>query len=132
MTLAFNEEQSGGRVVDQDDRQVVSQATGQGKTLLFAPINTAASGQTQLVAAAATGLKIKVASYVVIAGGTVSVKFQSGNTDLTGPMPFVANSGVVAPGQVSSHWFETAANTALNINLGSAVQVSGHVGYFIE
>lgn len=132
MTLSVNEVYSGGDVRDQDDRMVVSGATGQGKNLQFVPINTNTAGASQLIAAPGANLKIKVASYVVVAANAVTVKFQSGTTDLTGAMPFVANSGVVAPGQTSSHWFETAANQALNINLGSAIQVSGHLGYFIE
>lgn len=106
--------------------------TGQGKTLLFGKITTAASGATALVAAAGAGLKIKVVHYVLVAGGTVNVKFQSASTDLTGAMPFVANTGVSVAGQASSHVLETAANEALNLNLSAAIQVSGEFSYFVE
>jgi hypothetical protein len=35
-------------------------------------------------------------------------------------------------GQAQSHYFETAANTILNINLSAAVQVDGWIAYFTE
>lgn len=119
-------------ILNQDNRYAHGLATGQGKTLQFAPISTAASGATQLVAAPGGSLQVKVVSYVIVAASAVSAKFQSATTDLTGAMPLAANGGVVAAGQPSSHWFECAANQALNINLSGAVQVSGHVGYFVE
>lgn len=109
----------------------VNQTTGQGKTLLFASISTAASGATQLVAADATR-KIKVVGYTVVCAAAVTVKFQSAAVDLTGAMPFAANGGAAPTGQPSAHLFETAVNAALNINLGGAVQVSGHLAYFLE
>lgn len=132
MTLATTENYSGGQVRDADERAVMAGATGQGKVLQFALVNTAAAGATQLVAAQAAGVKIKVVSYVLVAGAAVTVKFQSAAVDLTGAMAFAANGGVSAVGQPSAHLLETAAATALNINLGGAVQVSGHISYFVE
>lgn len=129
--MAAVEERSPGGVINQDGRVMTGVGTGQGKNLQFASISTAASGATQLVAAQA-GLQIKVVSYVLIASGAVTAKFQSGSTDLTGAMSLAANGGAVVLGQPSSHLFETAVNTALNINLGGAVQVSGHISYFTE
>ena len=131
MALSIYEEESGGQVRDQDSRQVVAFATAGGKPLQFASISTAASGATQLVAAQGGALKIKVVSYVIVASSAVSAKFQSSSTDLTGAMSLAASGGVAAPSG-SSHWFETAANQALNINLSGAVQVSGHLGFFVE
>ena len=132
MALAATEEYTGGFIRNGDMRPMLGTATAQGKLLQFAPISVSASGQTALVNAPGTNLVIYVVSYVFVASSAVSVKFQSGNTDLTGAMSCAANSGVVAMGQPSSHLFQTAANTALNINLGGAVQVSGHLAYFIE
>ena len=122
----------GGYVHDGDGRLLAGVATGGGRTLQFAAINVGASGQTALVAAQGTGLKVKVVSYVLVAGGTVTAQFQSGSTALTGAMSLVAASGVSCTGKVDAHLFETAANTALNINLGGAIQVSGHLAYFVE
>ena len=108
--------------------------TGQGRSLLFASISAASSGNNTLVAAAAAGLKIKVVSYVIVADGAVTATFQSGagGTALSGAMSLAANGGVSAVGQVSSHLMETAAATLLNLSLGSAVGVRGHLSYFLE
>lgn len=131
MALSASEVSSGGFVRDLDGRLITGSATGQGRGLLFLSISTAAAGQTLLVAANAT-LKIKVVSYVIVASAAVTVKFQSGNTDLTGAMALAANGGISAVGQPSAHVLETIVNNALNINLGGAVQVSGHLSYFLE
>jgi hypothetical protein len=130
VTVAATEERAPGGIVDADGRQAVGIATGQGKNLQFAPISTAASGATQLVAAQGGALKIKVVSYVLVASSAVTVKFQQGSTDVTGAMSLAANGGIVVASV--AHMFETAANAALNINLGGAVQVSGHIAYFVE
>ena len=102
-------------------------------TIQFAKVDTAASGDTQIVAAV-TGKKIKLLSCKLISNGTVSIKWRSGTTDLEGANPLVANSGYVlpasSPGQ--GHYLETAVNTALNINLSGATQVSGHISYYTE
>lgn len=99
----------------------------------FAVVSASSSGDNQIVAAV-SGAKIKVLSAVLVSSGTVSVKWRSGTTDISGAMPFVANSGVAlaasSPGQ--GHYFETAVNTALNINLGGAVSVFGHITYYEE
>lgn len=100
--------------------------------LQYAKIDTAASGNTALVAAAGTGKKIVVRNYLLIASAAVSVKFRSANTDLTGAMALSANGGASAAGHPEVGWFETAANEALNINLSAAQQVSGHVSYTVE
>jgi len=104
-----------------------------GNTILFAKVDTASSGDTQIVAADATK-KIKLLSCKLISNGTVSVKWRSGTTDLEGASPLVANSGYVlpasSPGQ--GHYLETAVSSALNINLSGAVQVSGHISYYLE
>jgi hypothetical protein len=102
------------------------------QTILFTSVNTTASGDTQLVAADGTK-KIKVLNYVLVVAGTTNVKFRSATTDITGAMPFVANSGAASPAGTVSGWlFETAVNQALNINLSAGVQVSGHLSYFLE
>lgn len=102
-------------------------------TILFAPVSVSSSGDNQIVAAVASK-KIKVLSCKLVAGGAVSVKWRNGTTDLEGGNSLVANSGYVlpasSPGQ--GHYLETDINTALNLNLSSAVQVSGHISYYTE
>jgi len=101
----------------------------------FVGINTAVSGQGALVAAV-VGRKIRVINYGIIASGAVTVKFQSASTDLTGAMSIAANGGISASGTALGPngffgLFETASGEALNINLGGAIQVSGHLGYVV-
>lgn len=132
MTIQATEQrESGLGFVDSDGRPAYGLATGQGKVLQFASISTAASGATTLVAAQGAGLKIKVVSYAVVASGAVTVQF-TGTGNLTGAMSLAANGGLVVAGQPSAHLFETAANALLAIVLGGAVQVSGHLAYFVE
>ena len=135
MALTAQEEQSGGWVRDLDGRLVVAGASADAlgaNGLQYLSISTAASGQTALVAAQGSGLKIKVVSYVVVAAGAVTVQFQSASTGLTGVMSLAANGGLVVMSQNGTPVFETAANAALNLNLGGAVQVSGHLAYFVQ
>ena len=94
----------------------------------FAAIAASSSGDNTLVAAV-TGKKIRAIKYVLVAAGTVSVKFKSGaGTDLTGAMPAAANS--VIPGDYCPvGQFESAAGSALVLNLSGAVAVTGHLTY---
>lgn len=95
-------------------------------------IDTSSSGDNTLQAAD-TNRRIRVYSYVIVAGGTVSVKWKSGSTDLSGAMPLVANGGISAHSPGSAGAFvpllQTAANEALVLNLSGAVQVSGHYSW---
>jgi hypothetical protein len=102
-----------------------------GKTLLSAPINVSASGDTTIVAAQA-GKKITVYHYIFIAAAAVSVTWKDGAAALSGAMPAGANGGA-APGTTPPAFlFQGSTNTALVLNLGGAVQVSGHVSYWLE
>lgn len=93
-----------------------------------AAIDVSTSGDTALVAAVATK-RICPVAILVIAAGTVSVKFKDGATDKTGASPFQAREGysiaIPAPGR----FWEGTANTALNINLSAAIQVTGFLSY---
>lgn len=93
----------------------------------FATIAASSSGNNQIVAAVASK-KIRVLSYVLVAAGTVAVKWRSASTDKTGAMPFVANTGVSVNFSPVGH-LETVANEALNLNLDGAVSVAGSVVY---
>lgn len=97
----------------------------------FATVNTAASGDTAIVAANASN-KVKVVSYVLVATGAVGVKWRSAANDRSGAMALGANGVVSAIGSDDAHLLETAVGEALNLNLSAAVQVSGHISYFLE
>lgn len=105
-----------------------------GQTVLFASVDVAASGDNTIVAADATK-KIKVLSYSLVCGGTVNVRWKSGAaSNLSGAMPFVVNTGISSPvaTPAGGHLMETAVNNALVLNLSAAIQVSGHLSYFLE
>lgn len=95
----------------------------------FAAIAASSSGNNTLISANATK-KLRVLAASFVANGTVNVKFQdgAGGTDKTGLFYLVANSGAVLPFNPVG-WFETTANTLLNLNLSAAVAVGGCLTY---
>lgn len=95
----------------------------------FAVISASASGPTTLVAAVAAH-QIRVINIVLIASGTVNVKFQSHvtPTDETGLLYLVANTGF-APGYDPTGHFQTITGEALDINLSAGVPVGGWLKY---
>jgi hypothetical protein len=105
---------------------------GTARTPVFAAIDVAGSGDNTLVAAAGSGNKIRVHSCVLVSSGTVNVRFESGagGTALSGQMNLVANTGFVLPFSPVG-WFETAANTLLNLELSGAVSVDGSLVYSV-
>ncbi|MDQ3024111.1 MAG: hypothetical protein M3R04_06990 [bacterium] len=104
-----------------------------GLTILFASVSAASSGANQIVAADATK-RIKVLQYSFVADAAVTAKWQSAATDLTGSMSFDAKGGIASPcGTPAGGWLlQTEVNEALNLNLGGAVGVRGHITYFLE
>lgn len=99
--------------------------------IIHVKIDASSSGNNTLVAAA-SGYKIRVVDYLLVAGGAVNAKFQSGasGTDLTGLMDFNASGqGARAVQANDEGLFETAAGELLNLNLSGAVQVGGHMSY---
>lgn len=98
-------------------------------------VDTATSGNVELVALTA-GQSVSVCSYTLVADGIVAAQFiygtgtacATGETDLSGPMAFVANSGASA-GSGTGVLFRTAAGNALCIELSAAVGVRGSVSY---
>lgn len=80
-------------------------------------VNAVLIGNTAVVAAQGAGVKIRVLSAMAVGTLAVTIKFQSATTDITAGFPLGINGGMVLP--YNPHgWFETAANEALNINLG--------------
>lgn len=93
----------------------------------YVAVSCSASGNNQLVAGI-SGKRIRLVSCLLVADGTVAVKFRSASTDLSGAMSLVANSGFVAPEAVVG-WVVAAQGEELNLNLSDAVQVSGMLVY---
>lgn len=80
--------------------------------------------------AAVTGKKIRVisAAFSLDVNGTVRFESGAGGTALTGVMPLLARAIHVLP-ENPSGWFETAAATLLNIELGTAGTITGFISY---
>ena len=95
----------------------------------FGVIDAATSGNNTL-RAAVTGRKVRVHSYMLVAAGAVTARFESGadGTALTGQMTLAASTPVYAPHNPTG-WFETALSTLLNLELSGAVSVDGHFTY---
>jgi hypothetical protein len=100
------------------------------RTPAFAIIDEAASGDNEVVAAQGVGNKIRVIAYAMVATSAVTATWRSATTPISGGMALAANGGVSC-GYNPAGWFETAANAALNLNLGAAVSVDGHLTYIV-
>ena len=109
---------------------------------LSASISTNTSGDNILVAAPAAavgGASIRVHGYVLVAAGSVTVQWAQGagtGTPLTGAMSLITGTPLVVTPYDPAHgrnafYFALAANKGLNLVLGGAVQVSGHVLYSV-
>ena len=104
-------------------------AETQRHTYKTASISFAASGDNQVVAAVATK-RIKVYAIVVNFVGTVSAKWRSATTDLTGAMDFQAREGFIQSLQPPAFLLQTTAGEALNLNLSGAIGARGWVAYW--
>ena len=96
----------------------------------FAAIDAAGSGDNTIVAAVA-GKKIRVLAVNFLVAAAVTVRFEdgAGGTALTGQYQFGAQGeGIVLPFNPVG-WFETTANTLLNMELSGAVSVDGSFVY---
>ncbi len=119
---------AGGVVVQGTDSGLYVQPVLQPSNLLTPlRINTAASGVTQLVAAA-SGQTTRVHRMKLSVAGAVIVQIRNGATVLE-VFNFAGAGGNVILDFDGNPWYETSANTALNINLSAAVQVDGRVEY---
>ena len=91
-------------------------------------INISSSGDNMMVAGVA-GQVIRIFKIFFITAAVVNVTFKDGaGNALTGPMPFVANMGMVLDFDTKT-WVTTALGTSFIINLSSGVQVSGALQY---
>ncbi len=101
-------------------------------------IDTAASGDTELIGADADKTFLVLSLAVFNTGTAVDIYFNDGTADLLGdaalPIKLDATGAAGPPGFVLQHndygWFETAAvNRALNINLSTTQGVGGVLRY---
>lgn len=98
----------------------------------FAVIDHATNGDNTIVAAQGASNMILVHQLVLVAAGTVNVRFESAasGTALTGQMQLTAQTGVVLPFSPIG-WFRTVANQLLNMELSAAVSVDGVLAYTV-
>jgi hypothetical protein len=96
--------------------------------IVHSGVSISASGNNT-VASAVANTKYEVINYVLVANGTVSVKFTDGATDISGPMPLVVNSGASATGTRDAPLMTTTTGNTLSINLSDTVAVYGHITY---
>lgn len=100
---------------------------------MLAAINASASGDNEIVPAK-TGMTIRVLAYFLVAAAEVVTTWKSGaSTELSGPMTLIKGVPLAPtpamPGTLRPALVETTAGEALNLGLGGAVQVSGHLEY---
>lgn len=98
----------------------------------YAPVNVN-TATTHAVVAAVPGRRIRLLGYVLVAAGSVTVQWASGSTARTGAMSLIDGHPLTAPPGGDTidpiPYLQTEPGEALNLVLGGAVQVSGHVVY---
>jgi len=99
------------------------------KALKTAIISCNTSSDNEIVAAV-IGKRIKVYMIVVNFAGTVSAKWRSHETDLTGAMPFQAREGYTISVQPPAFLLQTVAGEALNLNLSDTIYAYGWIAYW--
>lgn len=95
----------------------------------FAVVQANTNGDNTLIAAV-PGKKIRVISGLLMAAGTVTLRFQSAaaGSYLSGSLPLVANAGFQIPYEPDGN-FETDAGQLLNLELNAGVNVGGWLKY---
>jgi len=108
---------TGGQLVDEN---------GTLRAVNRAFIDTSASGDTPVVGAQGGAIRIRVLAASLVVAAAVSARFRSATTSISALKALAANGGFVYP--YNPHgWFQTAANEALNLNLGGAIAAGGDV-----
>ena len=98
----------------------------------YTAVSASTLGNNTLVAAAGSGIAIRVVSLVLCAsGGANTLKLQSdaGGTDLTGVIALAATTGQLVLPYNPAGWCQTASNKLLNMVLTAGTAVSGVLGY---
>jgi hypothetical protein len=117
----------GKAAVGQDTSAIYNGATA--LTPSYAVISASSSGDNQIVAAQ-VGKKIRVLQWSLTSNGTVSATWRSGTTPITGARPLIQYASCGGSFSPIGR-FETAAGSALNLNLSGATAVGGEIAYVL-
>lgn len=98
------------------------------RTLNTAKVDASASGDAEIVAAV-PGKSIVLGRFFLVTAAAVGVKWRSGATDLSGPLP-AGVCGQIDDSDMDSGLLATSPGEALVLNLSDAVQVGGYVTYW--
>ena len=104
-----------------------------GNKLRKADIDISASGDTEIIAAPGAGKYIAIDHIHVFPASSVTVQFKDGSTDYGGSYPLDAKQPITLENSMEDQdgVFTMSDNSAFNINLGSAVALTGIVRYRI-
>jgi len=97
--------------------------------LKHAIISHASSGDNTIVENTSSEKRVVVLNYILVAAGAVTAQWQDEGANLSGAMALAANGGVSATGSQEEPLMETAKGSDLQLNLGGAVAVAGHLTY---
>ena len=89
-------------------------ATAYGKTITYVAVAQGAAGTTELAAASASN-KHKIIGGMLTMSLAGTLKFNDGTVDLTGPMTFAANGGMVVPESPVPFCQTAAVNRPMNL-----------------
>ena len=103
-------------------------ATFEAQDITWFPVETSSTSAVAVKAATANK-KVVLCGMWLVASGAVTVTIEdSDGTNLSGPMSFAANGGIVLPTNQQGYQV-TASGKGLSILLGGAVAVAGAIGY---
>lgn len=95
------------------------------------------TGTTAELVAAVAGKRVYVNKIVLLISAATTIKFQAGTTDLTGAMPFDANSGFksdafqMAGERIYAIPYSPNQSENLNVDFGASVTYGGWIEYFL-
>ena len=103
------------------DGSAVNPATAYGKTITYVAVAQGAAGTTELAAASGSN-KHKIIGGMLTMSLAGTLKFNDGTVDLTGPMTFATNGGMVVPESPVPFCQTAAVNRPMNLitTLGNA------------
>ena len=104
--------------------------------LLSQNIDTATSGDNQIVAAQGTGKRIRVHSYRLVGDNAATANTAKWTDGPAGTVletvPLLANTGIVASTNRPDFLFQVGDNHDLTLNLSAAQRARGAVTYSVE
>ena len=103
-----------GSTLSVDGTVTANPATYYGKTITYVSVAQGAAGTTELAAASASN-KHKIIGGMLTMSLAGTLKFNDGTVDLTGPMTFAANGGMVVPESPVPFCETAATNRPMNL-----------------